>query len=98
MITITDNDYRNIARSLIGKIAGSDFFNGTVEYDTLQFSSHLSTTLIIYREQATDRAERPGAYPPITDIVPVWWEYHLFDQGGEQLTDFSWRQLMEALP
>lgn len=87
MITVTDSIYRALAVRLIEQIGSSDFFNGSVEHDTDEFGSRLTATLIIYRG-------RDGA---ITDIVPVWWEYHLEQCRGEAMTDFSWREFREYL-
>ena len=53
MITITKQIYEEIAELLLEKIREKDFFNGTVEYDTDEFYSSLTCTLIICRAPET---------------------------------------------
>lgn len=97
MICITDNDYKNIASRLLEAIGGNEFYNGSLEYETAEYTSVLRTTLIVYREPLFGPDDPGGAAMRITDIVPVWWEFHLFDQFGEQLNGFSWRELKQYL-
>ncbi len=86
MFTIDQDIYHQMARQLIGMIGCDGFFNGTAEYDTEEFCSRLTATLLIYR-----RGES------IADIVPVWWEFHLVQPDGEVLTDFCWHELRRYL-
>jgi hypothetical protein len=38
-----------------------------------------------------------GECDAIDDIVPVWWEFHTFNQQGEILNDFSFTELRNYL-
>ena len=98
MIPIDDTIYGTIAQKLLDAIGNSDFYNGTVECDTEGFCSELRATLIVYREPLFDPADPSQAARRITAIVPVWWEFHLHQSGGERLTDFSWSELEQFLP
>lgn len=75
MITITKQIYE-------------DFFNGTVEYDTDEFYSSLTCTLIICRAPETGI---------ILSVLPVWWNYDIALIDGEQQSDFSWNTLNRFL-
>lgn len=80
MITITKQIYEEIAELLLEKIREKDFFNGTVEYDTDEFYSSLTCTLIICRAPETGI---------ILSVLPVWWNYDIALIDGEQQSDFQ---------
>ena len=92
MVEIDSITYQNIAASLLEAIAGKDFFNGSVEYDTDEFYSSLKATLIVYRRKGEN-----GEGGRIEDIVPVWWEYIMHTARGEVDTCFSWKELRNYL-
>ena len=51
-------------------------------------SATLTCTLLIY----------PNPEPGLQDhIVPIWWEFHLWQPEGEVLTDFDWNELAKYL-
>lgn len=87
MITVNEQMYDEIASLLRNKIGGNNFFNGTIEYDTDEFYSGLTCTLIICR----DSEER------MLSVLPVWWEYHLYLNDGENQNDFDWNKFSEYL-
>ncbi|WP_147638753.1 hypothetical protein [Alistipes sp.] len=39
----------------------------------------------------------PVGADPIVDLVPVWWEFHTWDDLGETLNDFSFARMKEGL-
>ena len=88
MITINDRMYEKIADLLLRRIEETHFFNGTIEYDTDEFYSSLVCTLIVCRDQENGR---------ILSVLPVWWDFCLFQAEGEQTTDFSWNELNRFL-
>lgn len=97
MVAVTDSDYAVIAAKLLGSIGSADYYNGTVEHEFGEYNTVLRTTLIIYREPLLDPADASRSATRITDIVPVWWEFHLYGPGGELLTDFCWHTLRDFL-
>lgn len=84
MITITENIYNDVAQLLMQHIGDEHIFNGTVEYDAEEFYSALTCTLIICRDSNDGR---------ILSILPVWWEFRLNMEAGDELNDFSWQEL-----
>ncbi len=84
MIEISEKMYEEIAALLLAEIGDKDYFNGTVEYDTEEFYSSLTCSLIVCREP-----ESLG----ILSILPVWWDYDIALCDGVQLNDFSWLEL-----
>ena len=50
----------------------------------------LTASVIVYRS----RTRYPeGDRDEIADLVPVWWEFHTSDDGGEFLNDFSFSRV-----
>ena len=88
MMTVNEQMYEEIADLLLKRIEETDFFNGTVEYDTDGFCSSLVCTLLVRRDGADGR---------IVSADPVWWEYRLHDGERERQTDFSWSELYRCL-
>lgn len=88
MISIDDQTYRPLPHSCATNSSGKEFFNGQLEYDTEEFYSTLTCTLILRNDPDTGR---------LASATPVWWEYHLHQRDGEVLTDFSWSELSRFL-
>lgn len=84
MISIDETTYREVANLLYRALGDRHFFNGTVAHDTEEFASALTCTLILCREAGSGR---------LLSVLPVWWEFHLYQAVGEVLTDFSWSEL-----
>lgn len=84
MLHITSDLYRATADELRRETEGLDFFNGSVQVDSQEFHASLICTLILLRDETNTE---------LISVLPVWWEYHFHQAGGEALTDFSWREL-----
>lgn len=97
MVNIDDIGYKAIAEALLSAIDDAEFYNGSVEYDTAEYGSRLTATLIIYREPLLDPADPARCATRITGIVPVWWEFHTYGERGEILNGFSWSELRNFL-
>ena len=54
----------------------------------IEETSSLVCTLIVCRDQENGR---------ILSVLPVWWDFCLFQAEGEQTTDFSWNELNRFL-
>lgn len=88
MISINPEIYQTFASLLLDAVDNKEFFNGTFDLDTEEFYSTLTCTLLIY----------PNPEPGLQDhIVPIWWEFHLWQPEGEILTDFDWNELAKYL-
>lgn len=55
MISIDDQTYQAIAAQLRDELTGKEFFNGQLEYDTEEFYSTLTCTLILRNDPDTGR-------------------------------------------
>ena len=97
MLHITDIHYRALAEKLLSAIAGATFYNGTIEISDNGYDAYFRATLIIRHTTALDPTDRSQSATVITDITPVWWEYHLYNALEEVLTDFDWREMKKFL-
>lgn len=103
--------YRDLAENLMQNLEqlDSDFYNGTTEIDTTEYYSELKCSLILFREgncqsdgcglscnSCSNRSDG-SSNGEIYKIVPVWWEYALFTEQGEQNTTFSWSEFATYL-
>jgi hypothetical protein len=94
MIEITDATYRLAAARLREEIAAADWFNGSMEFSTDGFLARLVLTAIVYRR--TEHLPE-GVRRPISDVVPVWWEFSTADDEGQCPNDFSFSELKPYL-
>ena len=90
MITINDRMYEKIADLLLRRIEETHFFNGTIEYDTDENSTRRWSA----HADASAADQENGR---ILSVLPVWWDFCLFQAEGEQTTDFSWNELNRFL-
>lgn len=89
MLNIEPRTYRLVAERLHDAIGSSDFYSGTIAVSDAEFDYQLRVTVIVYRHGGDPDSSRR----PITDLVPVWWEFHSFDPDGERLNDFDFALL-----
>lgn len=94
MLNITDQTYRLVCDRLHDAIGSSDFYSGKISVSDADFDYELRATLIVYRRETGDRNDTDR---PITDLVPVWWEFHSSDADGERLNDFDFAVLRAAM-
>lgn len=90
-VSFSPEEYTEVWQTLSKAIGERDYFSGSVTCHHQGFSSHLTTTLIIYRD-------RTHPEHPISDVVPIWWEMTTTNsEGEERLNDFSLAVLREKL-
>lgn len=86
--------YLQTAARLHDAIDGKDYFSGSVRFSFEGIECRLVASLIVYRT----REERPeGVAAPVSDLVPVWWEFHTTGPDGELPNDFSFTELTPFL-
>ena len=89
-ISITSAQYYRVAEKIIEQTMGRNYFSGVLEFDLEEYSVRMVTTLMVYyRKELLPQ----GEVTLISDIIPVWWEYHTFLDGEEKLNDFSFNEL-----
>lgn len=86
--------YEETLARLLEAIASRDYFSGSVAFRFAQTECRLVASVIVYRR----RESLPeGARDVVTDLVPVWWEFHTVGEEGEQSNDFSFSELKRFL-
>lgn len=94
MIEISTENYSALAARLKEAIGDQDYFNGSVELESEEFSARLVATLVIYRRTET---VPEGVRRTVSNIVPVWWELATTDAEGDVPNDFSFGELKPYL-
>ena len=83
MYSVSPELYHEAAARLSDAIDGGNYFSGS-----------LTASVIVYR----GRLSLPeGGQHPVTDLVPVWWEFHTTQAGGEVLNDFDFSELKRCV-
>lgn len=82
--------YEEVAARLAEAIGGGSYFSGSLEFEWDGMECRLTASVIVYRER---RCFPEGDREEISDLVPVWWEFHTSGTGGEMLNDFSFSEL-----
>mgnify|MGYP006899733955 FL=1 len=94
MYSVSPELYHEAAARLSDAIDGGNYFSGSLAFRFGDTDCRLTASVIVYR----GRLSLPeGVQHPVTDLVPVWWEFHLWQPEGEVLTDFSWNELAKYL-
>lgn len=86
MYTLSPELYRETAVRLADAIDGENYFSGSLSFRFGDAECRLTASVIVYRR----RESLPeGILTPISDLVPVWWEFHTTIDGEERLNDFD---------
>lgn len=90
MYPVSSELYRQVAARLAEAVGNHGYFSGTVEGEAEGAAWRLTVSAIVYR----NRVSQPeGTFDPISDFVPVWWEFHTLTAEGEVLNDFSFGEM-----
>ena len=94
MYEISPSIYRKIGDRLIGAIGSKEYFSGVVHLTEGDTECRLICTLIVERNEPPTEGH---CFPPITALIPIWWEFHTVVGGEECINNFSFRELCEEL-
>ena len=90
MYSVSYELYHEAAARLSDAIDGGNYFSGSLAFRFGDTDCCLTASVIVYR----GRVSLPeGVRHPVTDLVPVWWEFHTTQAGGEVLNDFDFSEL-----
>ena len=104
MYSVSPELYHEAAARLSDAIDGGDYFSwliicfvyfsGSLAFRFGDTDCRLTASVIVYR----GRLSLPeGGQHPVTDLVPVWWEFHTTQAGGEVLNDFDFSELKRCV-
>ncbi|WP_418981744.1 hypothetical protein [Alistipes sp.] len=93
-IRIGDRLYEETFRRLVEAIGGQNYFSGSVAFAFGRLECRLTASVIVYRQ----RISCPdGMRVQISDLVPVWWEFHTRKEGRDCPNDFAFPTLKTYL-
>ena len=88
MIEIKKHIYEEVYKKLLGEIGPSNFIssrNILGEFDGVKYNFIISA--VIYRDD----------FEHISEIIPVWWEFHTEIDGVEKMNDFFFHEMMKIV-
>lgn len=94
MFQVSSELYDEIAIRLREAFGGGGFYSGSVECAVGETLCRLTASLVLYR---SDDRWPEGCRRRLTDVVPVWWEFHTVTADGEVFNDFSFAELRPCL-
>lgn len=94
MYSVLPELYLEAAARLSDAIDGENYFSGSVSFRHDGLDCRLTTSVIVYR---TPMSHPEGDSMPVTDLVPVWWEFHTLSEAGEVLNDFDFSELKRCM-
>lgn len=94
ILSISSQLYGEVLNRLTDEIGARGYFSGVLEFNFDELFCRLVVSCFVYRRAIT---MPEGPMEAITDLVPVWWEFHTFDAEGERLNDFSFSELRALL-
>ena len=80
MFQVSSELYDEIAIRLREAFGGGGFYSGSVECAVGETLCRLTASLVLYR---SDDRWPEGCRRRLTDVVPVWWEFHTVTADGE---------------
>ncbi len=94
MYSVSSELVCRVAESLLESIGEKSYFSGVVELEHEGVECSLVTSVIVYHK---DVLLPEGCECVISDLVPVWWEFHTVCENGEEVNDFEFSDLREWL-
>ena len=90
MYSVSTELYEEVAVRLAEAIGGGSYFSGSLTFEWEGIECRLTASVIVYRRR---ESYPEGDRDAITDLVPVWWEFHTTGSEGEMLNDFTFSEL-----
>ncbi|MFI3331906.1 MAG: hypothetical protein SNI51_00135 [Rikenellaceae bacterium] len=94
MLTINPTLYERLAELLVEEIDGRSYYSDIILFEDSEADYTFSATLMVYysMQHAID-----GSVAEISNILPIWWEFHSFTEDGERLNDFDFNLLKQIV-
>ena len=95
MYEVSNDLYLEVADHLASVANDGGYFSGSFDVVFGDVECHVILSAIIYHRTLSLPEGRE--VDVISDVVPVWWEFHTYIDGEEMLNDFSFDRLREYL-
>ena len=90
MYSVSPELYQEVAARLADAVDGENYFSGALAVRFGDTDCRFTASVIVYR---TRLSQPEGDAEPVSDLVPVWWEFHTFSAEGEMLNDFDFSEM-----
>lgn len=94
MYAISSKLYQEAATLLVEQIADSGYYSGSFEFEFEDVWCEMTLSAVVYHQERTDEW---ATHPAVEDVIPVWWEFHTWIDGEEQLNDMSFNELRDYI-
>lgn len=94
MYTVSSALYRQTAAQLAEAIGSENYYSGSLVFSFDDAECRLTASIIVYRTRIVQPDATTDA---LSDLVPVWWEFHTVRNGEELLNDFDFAELRRYL-
>ncbi len=82
--------YQEVVSHLIEAIDCDNYFSGSLTFEHNGVECRLICSVIVYRHT---EATVKGGQKSISDLIPVWWEFHTVGAEGRVENDFCFSEL-----
>lgn len=93
-VRVSEAVYREACERLTEAIGGTNYYSGTLDFAAEGLECRLTVDAIVYRQR---RPYPEGDMEEISDLVPVWWEFHTSKDGEELPNDFRFSELRKYI-
>ena len=94
MYTILSKLYHHLASHLVELVGQRGYYSGSFEFEFDGVWCEMTLSAVVYHQSEPDEGYNSCA---VTDMIPVWWEFHTFVDGDEVLNDMSFNELREYI-
>lgn len=91
MYEVSSKLYFELSQRLIEALSADDYYSDSIEFEFDDVTCRLLVSAVIYSQSECLPEGREIRF--ISDIIPVWWEFHTFTEDGEVINDFSFNEL-----
>lgn len=95
MYDILPELYREVATQIIERTCNRDYYSGTFDFEWEDVECHMVLSAVVYYKEV---CYPEGLFDVVSDLSPVWWEFHTYRDGEEILNNFSFNEMREYLP
>ena len=88
--SVSSELYEEVKARLVDAIDDRGYFSGHIAFAHEGWECRLVVSCFVYRRE---RVLPEGIVREVSDLVPVWWEFHTADSEAERLNDFSFSTL-----
>ncbi len=94
MYDILPELYQKVLTEILDSVGDREYYSGHLEFDYEETACVMSLSAVVHQ---CDVRYPEGLFSCVTDMVPVWWEFHTYINGEEVLNNFSFNELREYL-